>query len=126
MTTILIISVTNKAGIHLPPGSAHDGNLFLTGAVCESLKLGVTNPKELLNNGRETALEESITSASGLRNKGFITGVPHSSLEFRGAIRFQSWSRSEFRRLRIGTRTRSRPYFEQPGPDMMVQCYFRR
>ena len=27
---------------------------------------GVTNPKQLLNNGRETILEESITSASGL------------------------------------------------------------
>ena len=79
MMTILIISVTNKAGIHEPPSSAQDGiqNLFLTGAVCGSLKLGVTNPKELLNNGRETVLEESITSASGLRNKGFITRIPH-------------------------------------------------
>ena len=48
-------------------------SLFLTDAVCGSLKLGVTNPKELLNNGRETVLEESITSASGLRKNGFIT-----------------------------------------------------
>ena len=79
MMTILITSVTNKVGIHGPPGTAHDGinNLFLTGAVCGSLKLGVANPKELLNNGRETVLEESITSASGLRNKGFITRIPH-------------------------------------------------
>jgi len=41
--------------------------------VCGSLKQGVTNPKELLSNGRETVLEESITSASGLRKNGFIT-----------------------------------------------------
>ena len=33
---------------------------------------GVTNPKQLLNNGRETVLEESITSASGLRNIGLL------------------------------------------------------
>ena len=50
-------------------------SLFLV-VVCGSLKQGVTNPKELLSNGRETVLEESITSASGLRNNGFITTTP--------------------------------------------------
>jgi len=71
-------NISNEQGRDSPtPGSTSAGIFFYIRAVCGSLKQGVTNPKELLNNGRETVLEESITSASGLRNKGFITRVPH-------------------------------------------------
>ena len=67
-TTILIISVRDHMTIQGPSGLLGPILLPRTGPGIpnNSNEQGVTNPKQLLNNGRETILEESITSASGL------------------------------------------------------------